>query len=125
MAQSVRSPTLVRGIAAGTVLQLVMVLSGHWVVAIASLFAVLGMAISALAGWIAGAQSGTGGAAARDGAIAGAVCALIGIVVSYLLGDVPAGVILFGTISSAVTGAIGGWGAWRLRGGARAAAPAA
>ena len=48
-------------------------------------------------------------AAARDGAIAGAACALIGIVISYLLGDVTAAVIAFGTLSSAVTGAIGGW----------------
>jgi hypothetical protein len=32
----------------------------------------------------------------------------VGIAVSYLLGDVPAAVLAFGTASSALTGAIGG-----------------
>ena len=39
---------------------------------------------------------------------AGAICAFIGILVSYLLGDVPGLLLLMGTLSSAVTGAIGG-----------------
>lgn len=46
---------------------------------------------------------------AVGGAIAGAACALIGIAVSYLLGDVAVTVLVLGTVSSAVTGAIGGW----------------
>jgi hypothetical protein len=32
----------------------------------------------------------------------------VGILVSHLLGDVPAAVLAFGTASSAVTGAVGG-----------------
>jgi hypothetical protein len=40
--------------------------------------------------------------------VAGGVCAFVGILVSYLLGDVAAAVLGFGTASSAVTGAIGG-----------------
>jgi hypothetical protein len=110
MADRARSRALQRAILVGTVLQLVMVLSGHWVAAVAALFAVVGMAISLLAGWLASFWgSSRGGRAALDGALAGGVCALIGIVVSYLLGDVPIGVIAFGTVSSAVTGALGGW----------------
>ena len=113
MVEQSRSGALRRGIVVGTVLQLVMVVAGHWVAAIAALFAILGMAISAVAGWLAARWTGaSGGAAAGNGAIAGGVCALIGIVVSYALGDVTAAVIAFGTLSSAVTGAIGGWAAW-------------
>ena len=37
-----------------------------------------------------------------------AFSAFVGILVSYLLGDVPAAVLGFGTASSAATGAIGG-----------------
>jgi hypothetical protein len=48
-------------------------------------------------------------AAVVGGLVAGAVCALIGIFVSYVLGDVPASLLALGTVSSAVTGAFGGW----------------
>jgi hypothetical protein len=41
-------------------------------------------------------------------AAAGAICAFLGILVSHLLGDVPASLLALGTLSSAVTGAIGG-----------------
>ena len=40
--------------------------------------------------------------------MAGGICAFVGILVSYFLGDVPAAVLGFGTASSAVTGALGG-----------------
>src|SRR5690606_35077827 len=90
---------LLRAVVVGTLLQLAMVVSGHWVAAIAALFAVLGMAISLLAGWLAAAWASVrGGRAARDGAIAGGSCALLGILVSWALGDVPAGVVAFGTL---------------------------
>ena len=42
------------------------------------------------------------------GAIAGGLCALIGIALSAVLGDVPAMLLLFGTLSSIVTGVMGG-----------------
>jgi hypothetical protein len=69
------------------------------------------MGISLLAGlayarWAGGTSAP---AAAVGGLVAGALCALIGIFVSYLLGDVPASLLALGTISSAVTGALGGW----------------
>ena len=109
MGEPTRTGALTRATVAGTALQLAMVLGGHWVPAIAAGFAVGGMAISFLAGGMAAAWAlHRGMAAARDGAIAGGVCALIGILVSWLLGDVTAAVIAFGTLSSAITGALGG-----------------
>ena len=94
----------------GTVLQLAMVLAGHSNASIAAMFAVGGMGISLVAGVIYAAQArgGSAGSAAIGGLIAGGVCALIGIVVSYALGDVTALILVAGTLSSAVTGAIGG-----------------
>jgi hypothetical protein len=97
--------------ALGTVLQVAMVLIGHTSPAVAALYAVGGMGISLLAGlaYAFRARGGSASAAAVGGLVAGAVCAFIGILVSYLLGDVPASLLALGTISSAVTGALGGW----------------
>jgi hypothetical protein len=95
----------------GTVLQVVMVLAGHSNKSIAGLFAVGGMSFSLVAG-LAYAMLARGGPTSSliiGGMVAGAVCALIGIFISYRLGDVPATLMLLGTVSSAVTGALGGW----------------
>jgi hypothetical protein len=96
----------------GTVLQVAMVLAGHSNASIAGLFAVGGMSISLIAGlgyamW-GGARGGSAGSFALGGLIAGGLCALIGIFVSYMLGDVPMSLLALGTISSAITGAVGG-----------------
>ncbi len=101
---------LIRAILVGTVLQLLLVFVGHTQPAVARLFAPLGMLISLFAGWLYGRWQTWGGraAAAIGGAIVGAVCALLGILESYYLKDVPGWVILFGPASSAVTGAVGG-----------------
>jgi hypothetical protein len=65
--------------------------------------------VSALAGLIYARLIGGGfGDAAVGGAIAGAVCAIIGIAASVALGDTAATILMFGTTGSAVTGAIGG-----------------
>jgi hypothetical protein len=94
---------------AGTVLQLVMVVSGHFVPFIAlHVFMWGGMGISALAGFLYGRGVRGLGGAAIGGAVAGGVCAVIGIAVSVVLGDTPAMILAFGTISSCVTGAVGG-----------------
>lgn len=100
---------LVRAILIGTVLQLAMVVAGHFVPAIANLFAVGGMLISLIAGllYVRAARGGWGDSLI-GGLIAGGVCALLGIVVSYLLKDVTATILLMGTASSAVAGLIGG-----------------
>jgi hypothetical protein len=94
----------------GTVLQLAMVITGHSTPAVAAQFAAGGMSISAVAGLIysklAGAQ--TTGSAAMGGLVAGGLSALIGICVSYYLGDVEPMILALGTGSSAVAGLIGG-----------------
>jgi hypothetical protein len=102
-AGSVATPALI-----GTGLQLLMVISGHFSSAVAQTFAALGMGISGVAGVLAGRSdpAASWGASAGRGAIAGGASAFIGILVSYLLGDVPAQVLGFGTAAS--TGAIGG-----------------
>ncbi len=93
----------------GTLLQVAMVVIGHYTVAVAPLFAPLGMAISLIAGFLyARWARGTRRDSVVGGAIVGGLCALIGIVISYLLGDVTAWILFLGTLSSAFTGAIGG-----------------
>jgi hypothetical protein len=106
----VNSRALLIAATVGTVLQVAMVVAGHSSPSVAGLFAVGGMGLSLLAGLIYGIlDRGTGlGRLAVGGAIAGGICALIGICVSYMLGDVPASLLVLGTISSVVTGAIGG-----------------
>jgi hypothetical protein len=86
---SVAPRALLIASAIGTVLQTAMVVAGV-------VYAVL-------------ARGGTTGSAVFGGVLAGAVCALIGIAVSYALHDVPASLLALGTLSSAVTGALGGW----------------
>ena len=98
---------------AGTVAQVAMVVAGHMFPPVKAMFAIGGMGISLLAGLayglVATRDSAAGaGALALGGLVAGAVCAFPGILVSYLLSDVPATLLVLGTVSSAVTGAIGG-----------------
>ncbi len=102
---------LLRATLIGTVLQLGLAISGHYDARVANLFAVGGMLLSLVAGFIFGRWSAPSSrvVAIVGGAIAGAVCALIGILESWRLEDVPAWVIAFGPCSSAVTGAIGGF----------------
>lgn len=105
------SRALVLATVLGTVLQVAMVVAGHTNKSIAGLFAVGGMGFSLIAG-VAYAKFAGGGPAsslAAGGAVAGGVCAVIGIFCSYLYGDVPASLLLLGTVSSVVTGALGGW----------------
>src|SRR3954470_24767192 len=104
------SRSLVVASLVGTVLQVAMVVAGHSNPAIKGLFAVGGMGLSLVAGVIYArlARPATKGAAAIGGLAAGAICAFLGILVSYLLGDVPASLLALGTVSSAVTGALGG-----------------
>ena len=111
----------------GTVLQIAMVLAGHSNPSVAKLFAVGGMGFSLIAGVAVAlfSRQSTSSVAslAAGGAIAGGVCAIIGILVSYILGDVPATLLALGTLSSVITGAIGGWlGKFFVRGAAASAA---
>jgi hypothetical protein len=101
---------LIRATLTGTVLQVAMVVAGHYVPVIAQdWFAIGGTGISLLAGLIyATGARGTMGAGALGGAIAGGLCAFIGIVVSVVLGDVPAMTLAIGTAASALGGGLGG-----------------
>jgi hypothetical protein len=100
---------LTRATILGTIAQIAMVVAGHYVPAVANLFAIGGMGISALAGWAAlKGQPASLGAAAGSSALAGGISAAIGIAVSVALGDVPTSLLALGTGSSAVTGLIGG-----------------
>jgi hypothetical protein len=94
---------------AGTCLQVAMTLIGHFVPLVRANFMYGGLTFSLVAGVLYGMRAAGGfGGAAAGGAIAGAVCALTGIAVSCLLGDVPAVILVFGTLGSAVAGLIGG-----------------
>lgn len=95
----------------GTVLQLAMILAGHYNTSFARFFAIGGMGFSLIAGVIytLNARPTVATDAIIGGLLAGAICAFIGIFASHLLGDVPASLLLLGTVSSAFTGALGGW----------------
>jgi hypothetical protein len=118
---------LVTAALAGTVLQVGMVLVGHRSPAVAAYFAMGGMGISLLAGGLYVALAARAGLrrgeATAGGALAGGICALLGIAVSLGLGDVTPILLVLGTLSSVVTGAIGGL-LMHLAAGRRAAAPA-
>lgn len=100
---------LIHATVIGTVLQLAMVIVGHFVPPVAALFAPLGILLSLVAGLIyARSAGGTWPNALLGGMIAGGACALIGIAVSLLLGDVIAIILVMGTLSSAFGGLVGG-----------------
>ncbi|HJU89498.1 MAG TPA: hypothetical protein VJ672_08905 [Gemmatimonadaceae bacterium] len=107
----ISTPALIKSTIIGTLLQLAMVLVGHSSPAVANMFAVGGMTISLLAGiaYALMARPATAGGAIVGGLLAGGICALLGIIVSYVLGDVTAMILVMGTASSAITGAFGGW----------------
>ncbi|MFZ4687824.1 MAG: hypothetical protein ACOYLS_01170 [Polymorphobacter sp.] len=100
---------LIRATGIGTALQVGMVVAGHFAPVLQDPgFAIGGMGFSAVAGWLyARAAPGGWGPALGGGAIAGGVCALLGIAVSVLLGDVPASLLALGTAGSVVTGVAG------------------
>jgi hypothetical protein len=107
---SQRNRALLNATLVGTVLQIAMVTAGHSVPAVKTMFAAGGMGISLVAGvlYAVWAADGSKNRAAVRGAVAGGVCAVLGIGVSYLLGDVQAQLLALGTASSCVTGALGG-----------------
>jgi hypothetical protein len=93
----------------GTALQVAMVFAGHFVPAVASLFAIVGILISLVAGLLyARAAKGGWADSLLGGAVAGGLCALIGIAMSWAMGDVETMILALGTLSSAVGGLIGG-----------------
>jgi len=101
---------LQRAILVGTLLQIVFVLIAHfsvWIEANALLFA--GMMTSATVGYLYAQEVAKGYAlGAYGGAIAGGLCAFIGIAASVLLGDMTARMLLVRGLICILTGAVGG-----------------
>jgi hypothetical protein len=106
----VDNKALQRAIFVGTLLQIVFVLIAHfsaWIETHALLFAE--MMTSATVGYLYAQEVAKGYAlGAYGGAIAGGLCALIGIALSLLLGDMTPGVVLVRDLISILTGAVGG-----------------
>ena len=94
----------------GLIAQLAMIVAGHYIPFVREkVFAVGGMAISLAAAVLyARLAHGAWPPSLIGGAIAGGLCALIGIVPSVALGDTPAMILLVGTLGSAVAGVAGG-----------------
>jgi len=102
---------ILKATAAGTVLQTVMVVVGHFVppLAEAGLFPIAGTLIGLVTGWLAGTAGprATIGMTALNGGLAGGVAGMLGSLVSTALGDVPFSNIAIAGASTFVTGAIG------------------
>jgi hypothetical protein len=105
-----KTRALLMAVLIGTVLQVGMVVLGHSQPSVRGLFAVGGMGFSLVAGAAYGLMTRGAPMASQvlNAAVAGAICAFVGILVSYLLGDVPATLLALGTVSSFVTGGLGG-----------------
>ena len=101
---------LIKATIAGLVLQLAMVVAGHFVPMLREQgFAVGGMLFSLCAGVLyVRLTRGPWPVSLAGGAVAGGVCGFLGIAVSCLLGDVPPTLLLFGTLGSTVAGLAGG-----------------
>ncbi len=112
-----RATTL--ALAIGTALEVAMVIAGHFLPAVARSFAAGGTLLALVTGvlWALLADRPPAPTAAAWGALTGGLAGALGVVVSLLLGDVPASLLLLAGSSSAVAGAVGGlataW--WRLR----------
>jgi hypothetical protein len=93
-----------------TLLQLAMVLAGHWIPFVKdSLFAPLGTFISLFGGFAFAMQARPGlGNGVLGGLIVGGVSGIVGIIVSYLMKDVPVSTLWIGGSASIVAGLIGG-----------------
>lgn len=101
---------LTRATGVGAVLQLIMIVLGHFIPFVRDqVFMWGGLALSLLAGLIYARKAAAGwGSSLGGGAIAGGVCALIGIAASVLLKDTNPEILGLGTAGSAVTGLMGG-----------------
>jgi hypothetical protein len=103
----------------GFVLQLAMVVAGHFLPVVQQGFAIGGMAISFVAGLIYGRlAAGHWANVLLSGALCGGLSAVLAIAVSVGLHDVPAIILAIGTAASTLTGLLGGGAGKLLRQGA-------
>ncbi len=102
---------LLKATTIGTILQVLMVVAGHFMPQVAQLFPVVGTGLGGLTGLLFGMfnKGAAGGALAGGGAAAGGIAGLIGSVISMAMGDVPGATVGIATGSTAVAGAIGGF----------------
>jgi hypothetical protein len=90
------------------VLQLAMVLTGHYVEAVLLMSGALGTGIPFLIGlWYGAVVPGSLGRAAKGGFVIGIVGAVAGVLVAILMGDQGWILMTFAPLSSAVTGLLG------------------
>jgi hypothetical protein len=94
----------------GIVLQVAMVVLGHFITWIqTNVFMLGGMFISGVAGLLYSRDLNRGWATgALGGAIAGATCAMAGVAISVILKDSPQSLIPFVVFASMLAGAVGG-----------------
>lgn len=109
-ASAMNQGALTKATITGTLLQVIMVVVGHFVPAVASSFPVVGTGIGAVTGYLFSKWGGrpTRMASASGGALAGGVAGMLGTVLSAALGDVPMSTIGVATISTVVAGVLGG-----------------
>src|SRR5690606_9874514 len=90
-ASAMNQGALTKATITGTLLQVIMVVVGHFVPAVASSFPVVGTGIGAVTGYLFSKWGGrpTRMASASGGALAGGVAGMLGTVLSAALGDVP------------------------------------
>ncbi|HEU4800481.1 MAG TPA: hypothetical protein VFS94_07600 [Gemmatimonadales bacterium] len=94
----------------GTLLQVAMVVLGHFMPAIQSSYPIVGSLIAAFTGLMfsKGAMRPARMASASGGAIAGGVSGFLGSGLSAIMGDVPGPTIGVATIASVIAGLAGG-----------------
>lgn len=92
----------------GIVLQVAMVLAGHWNATVLGLSAVLGVGIPLVLGAVYGASGPTSAKDAMAGGfLIGLVGAVLGVLLAILLGDALWSLLTFAPLSSAVAGLLG------------------
>ena len=97
-----------RFIMMGIVLQLAMVVGGHFVESILLLSGILGTAIPVVLGlWYGATEPTDYKETSKGGFLIGIVGAFIGVVAAILMGDQPWMLLTFAPVSSGVTGVIG------------------
>ncbi len=108
--QRIDRKILERATLVGIVMEVVLVVTGHFVPWVeVHVFQFGGMMIAAIAGYLYGMHSAKGwGASSFAGAISGGTCGIIGIAVAVVLKEMPTIGLIVGTIICILTGAIGG-----------------
>lgn len=93
----------------GVVLQLAMVVTGHFSTAVLNLSGILGTGIPFVLGIVYGAKVPKGyGTSAKGGFVIGIVGAVIGVLAAIIMGDQTWILLTFAPLSSGVTGTLGG-----------------